>query len=394
MAKLKKKKRESRLVRGDDILAGRGIDLDAEDTALLPRLLEAIGSDPDADLSIADWLGSIALPEAARRLQEWDLSDPADKDLKRVIRGSLFRLEQRGTGLVARELRAREPVRLVDPVEPSGWLSPLDGVGNRRAWLSRPRVEGGLTVLLSVISDRNGMRLLDARAFTRSRFRELLSEVGRQEAAMVEVPHRYVDRLMHEAYRQGAPRDESGGGYPLLRAEIYATPPEPVESPVHEMLGSMSAADETRLMMGSGGLFEEPEMIHWLLPEEMAGPHRARMREALDSTLVLSGQQTKERLAGIVSEALEELQEDRTRALYAGRMREMALWYHLAERAEPARTCYALHRALADPDRPLADIPFLRELADRSFRDLIPVEDDQDRGREPRDPSSLIVRPD
>ena len=53
---------------------------------------------------------------------------------------------------------------------------------------------------------------------------------SRYGATMVETPHRYVDWLMYEAHGAGAPR-EGGAGYPLLRADIYDAPPDPVPSP-------------------------------------------------------------------------------------------------------------------------------------------------------------------
>ena len=71
----------------------------------------------------------------------------------------------------------------------------------------------------------------------------------------------------------------------------------------------------------------------------------------------------------------------------------MALWYLLAGRIAPARVCYAVHLALADPQRRLRQVSFLRALVFRSFIHLMP------RGQEAAeapaaDPPSLIVRPD
>ncbi|HKY31459.1 MAG TPA: hypothetical protein VJV23_02900 [Candidatus Polarisedimenticolia bacterium] len=390
---MNRKKREGRLDRGDELLEARGIDLDADDEQLLPALVAAIGSDPDADLSIADWMGSIPSEESARRLVEWERSRPADKDLRRTLKASLFRLQQRGIAAAAREEEPSEPVRLVEKVEPSGWLSPLDGGGSRLAWLSRPRPEGGVLVLSSIVNDRAGMRQVGERATNKSGLKETFADLASHGAPMVQAPGRHVDWLMSEAYRRGAPRDERGGGYPLLRADFYTDPASPVPSPLDD-LGPLEPAQAGELLETSSTLYEEQEMAGWVLPEDMVKVHHARFRDAQDSSLVLSKDQMTERLTGVIDQAFEEVIEKEARTLYAARFGEMALWFHLARREGPARRCLALHQALSDPGRRLKEISFLRAMAFTSFLHLLPRDAPEGAGREAdADPSSLIVRP-
>jgi len=397
----RKNKREDRLVRGDEILEGRGVDLDADDDVLLPALLAARGSHPDADLSIADLLGSIPSEEAARALVEWDRSNPADKDLRRVLRSSLFRLHQRGIAAAAREKAAGEPVRIADPVTPTGYLSPVDGAGNRLAWLTRPRPGGGLTVLYSLINDRTGMRQIDALHVNRNQFRQILADATRDGVPMTQAPHAYVDWLMHEAYRRGAPRDEKAGGYPLLRAEITSESPAPVASPVDEMIETPSPEQETTLLAESSRLFDEPEFGGWVPPDDLVKPYQTRFHDAQDSGIVINKQQMTDRLTGIIDQALTEVLGGPARELYAARLKEMALWYMLAPASRDARPlaliCYALHRAMAEPDRRLDTIPFFKALIFRAFVHLMPraSKDEPERSeKEADDPSRLIVRPD
>lgn len=396
----RKEKREERLVRGDELLEGAGIDLDAPDEALLPSLVSARGKSPDGDLSIADLLGSIALEQAALHLVEWEKSAPTDKDLLRVIRRSLFRLQQRGIAAAVREKPVEERARIIDPVEPTGYLSPLDGAGYRLAWLSRPRHEGGLVVLSSLISDRSGMRQVHSYHANRNQMKEILADAAEKSAPLAPAPHRYVDWLMWSAYRRGVPRDDQGGGYPLLRADFYTQAPTPVVSPVHALIEPMQPDEESLLLDQSAELFNEKEFFGWALPEELVKLHQARFRDAQDSTLVLSKDAVTDRLTGVIDRAFEEIFETEARALYADRMQEMALWFLISPRdgarTKTARRCYAVHRALADPARRLKEVSFLRALVFRSFLHLMPRETGQEKHeREPSpDPSSLIVRPD
>ncbi len=397
----RKEKREGRLIRGDEFLEQRGIDLDAEDDVLLPALLAARGADPDGDLSIADLLGSIPSDEAARTLVDWESAHPEDKDLRRILKSSLFRLQQRGVAAAAREKSAGDPIRIVEPVTPTGYLSPFDGAGNRLAWLTRPRPGGGLTVLYSLLNDRTGMRQIDGLHVNRNQLRQILADATRDGVPMVQAPHEYVDWLMHEAYGKGAPRDEKGGGYPLLRAEISHEPPAPVACPLDAHVEAPTPEQEQTLLADSSRLFAEPEFGGWVPPDDLMRTHQDRFREAQESSLVLNEQQMHERLTGIIDSALVEVIGGEARALYAGRLREMALWYALSggprETRPLALICYALWRAMQDEDRPLDGIPFLKALVFRAFVHLMPRKDEKETERkeeEAGDPSRLIVRPD
>ena len=388
----KKERREGRLIRGDELLEARGIDLDGPDETLLPALTAAIGADPDSDLSIADLLGSIALEEAAHRLLEWDRRGPTDKDLKRVIRGALFRLQQRGIAAAARHEDPGAPVRIIEPVEPAGYLSPLDGAGTRLAWITRPRPEGGQLVLSSLIGDRTGMQQLDVLVANKSRIREILADAAKHSVPLVPAPHRYVDWLMSQAYKRGAPRDEHGGGYMLMRAEVYDSPAVPVEPPVDPSIARMTEEEAERLRDESARLFEEPEFRGWALPDDLTKVHQARFKDAQDTTLVLSKDQMTDRLTRVIDEAFEEIFETTHRALYAARMLEMALWYAFAGRPAPARMCHAVWLAMNDPGRRLKGISFLKVLAFRSFAPHLPDQPAPEGEPETQAPS-LIVRP-
>jgi len=393
----KKEKREERLIRGDELLEQKGVDLDAPDTELLEALVPAIGAHPDSDLSIADLLGSIATQEAVARLHAWEATAPADKDLLRVIRRSLFRLQQRGLIVPEREKPRTPPARLADPVVPTGYLSPLDGAGNRFAWLVQPRPEGGVIMLTSLINDRAGMRHIASRLGNKTQFKEALADVSRDLAPLAAAPHLYVDWLMSEAYQRGVPRGDREGGYPLLRSEFYAAPATVVPSPVQEMM--RGAGDLTGLLKDSAKLFEDNLFDGWALPDDLVKVHQARFRDAQDSTIVVSSQAMGERLSSIMDQAFEEVFETSgswAREVYGARMQEMALWYLLASPGEPhasrARICYAVHQALADPSASLEEISFLRILVLRSFAHLLP-ESEREQPEEKPAPSSLIVPP-
>ena len=389
----KKKRREGRLIRGDELLEQRGIDLDAPDETLFPALMAAMNTHPDADLSIADWLGTIATEESAGRLQEWERSQPPDKDLRRIIRSSLFRLEQRGVTGAQRQESGGEPVRLIERIEPVGYLSPLDGAGNRLAWISQARPAGGLLLLSSFINDRTGMRQFDSFRLNKSELKQRLADAASHQVPMVTAPAGHVDWLMYEAHRKAAPR-EGRGNYPLQRSDIFAEPATESPLPLDEMVPPASAEQSEKRLEDSAGLFHEPEYMGWAIQDELVKVHQARLRDAQDSTLVLSKAQMSERLTGVIDKAFDEVFASDARGLYARRMREMAFWYALAGRREPAAASREVALALSDPGRELGKVSFLHTLVFRAFIHLLP------RDREDKEPAdrdggaSLIVPPD
>lgn len=399
MSRRSKERREDRLVQGDEMLEKRGIDLEAPEEILLPRLIAEIGAGPDTDLAIADLLGSINSQESADRLTAWEKQNPADKHLKRVIRQSLFRLSQHGVKVAERETPQPDRPRGIPLDEPTGYLSPLDGSGNRLGWIARPRAEGGLFVLRALVSDELGMRQVDALNLNRTQFREEVAGAARYGATMVESPHRYVDWLMYEAHGRGAPR-EGGAGYPLLRAEIYDAPPEPVPSPAADTMKDFPQERETELRDQSANLFGEREFAGWVIAEDLVKVHQARFRDAQDTTLVLAKEQITERLTGVIDGAFAEVFGSAARGVYEARMREMALWFALGERMPQANLSWAVSRALADTGSRLEGVSFLRALIFRAFLHLLPrdVKDAQGPegpapgGKEPED-KPLIVRP-
>jgi hypothetical protein len=336
------------------------------------RVLEPlIGRDPATDLAIAEWLGAITVPAAAERLAAWEPS--AGKELKREIRRSIFRLEQKGI----RVRRAEEPKPAFslrpEKAEPEGYLGPVDGEGARMAWLIR-REAGRARGLFAVISDREGMVHLDSGIIAADKLDEALQDAERDGSRLNRAPWPYVDALMHAAFRASPPRRGSmQGEYLLDRAEVTGAeaPAEGTAPPCPAREEVAFEASEAALD-ASAQLFGERELRSWVLPHEVARPHLQSLVNSMESGLVVSKEATRERITSLMDAGLDDLMAGPWRGIYARRLEEMAYYFHLQGRAEPARLCAAVAEALASPEgRRMKGVSFLRALVFRAFLPIL-----------------------
>ncbi len=362
---------------------------------VISTLQPLIGRDPACDLLIAEWLGRLADLAAAGALVRWE-AETADKDLKREIRRSLFRLQQKGV-TAARVEEPRETFSLGAPAAgPEGYLGAIDGDGSRMAWLMK-RDASGVMVLFTVINDREGMISVDAGTLPRARLAEVLKEMGASSpGAPVKVPFAYADALMHEAFRTRSPRPGNvKADYLLARADITGDPPAGAPPcPIRQILAP-EAADPDRLAQ-SADLFRQKEFRSWVLPPEIARVHVQALVNAGSSNLVVSREASAERVVAIMDAALDDLVASPMRSLYSRRLDEMAYLYHLKKDAGAARLCFAVARALESPEgRRMQDVSFLRAFVFRAFAPMMaPPERDPAQAAAPpagSDPSSELA---
>ena len=92
---MKKRFHEEEIRRGIEELRQSGLNLDDVSPALVPRLEEQLGQGRETDLAIVFVLGKIADSGAVETLLRIE-KGAEDKNLKKEIRRSLFKLSQKG----------------------------------------------------------------------------------------------------------------------------------------------------------------------------------------------------------------------------------------------------------------------------------------------------------
>ncbi len=367
--------------RDDAILAGEGIEPAALRAGTVPveRLTRVLEADTQASLALARRLGDAPRQQHADALAATEAG--AHGPLRREIRRALFRLRQAGVAPPPAAAPAAAPSES-DVAAAEGWLSHVDGRGDRLAWITKP-LPSGLLFVTARINDIDGLCELAAYETSKRQLRRQRDELrDRHGVRMIEVDWRYADALIAAAQAHRAPT--SGPGYPAVRARLTQDPPVAPDPPLPAEL--RDATTEPGLVEASAELAQVPELHSWIPAPEDLERYAREILDAQGSPLVLSRHQQDDRVAAIAERATRELD---PAATCAPRLEAMAYYLWRTDRAREARIALAAAQALRTGTPPSA-IPLLAGLARTSlamiYRALHARTQEEER-------SSLIVKP-
>ena len=381
--------RQRALRDGLEYLRREGLAVESPSPAIVETLKERFGGGREEDLALVFLLGRIADSSALDALISLE-QKAADREVKREVRRSLFKLAQKG--LIA---PSREPVQETTPrpafrlgLNIEGYLSSVDGGGNRLVWLAKPQAGSGIQMLQGIVNDREGLMQVGGSQLRRNQLRLMIKEIKEKHGVtMISIPWDYGDLVLYEAFEKAKGLGRSGlEQFPALRTHLNLTKPLPRTHPVYDSLN----VDEDRSSQwreSSQRLLEEPELQSWVLDEDWVRPYVERVREADESRLVLNPLQKEARLAGVVRDSVQELFSGEVGTLYTRRMEDTALYLILTDRPDRARSALAVALALKDKDLGGLGVPFLHGLMQKSIAFNMAQE-----SKKPEEPS-LIIKP-
>jgi hypothetical protein len=377
----------------DDLAAGRsalraaGI---ADDDTTPATLMALAGRDVALDRALVERLAGVM--DEAHAIALRDLADDAErrgwKVASKEAKRALYRMSQRGIVPPPRASQPAPPPRwAASPLE--GWLSGIDGRGDRLVWIARAQPNGGLVVMTAILNEPRGLRDVNLADMPRKTLRRMHDDLRtRHHVRMVEVDGAYCDALLSEGYERAraAGVAEMVGQYPTLRARLTTQPPAPLDPPLIARVAPDAAADASAVAAGAT-LLDEIDFATWLLDRDALAPYLDEIRAARESPLVLSRPQQEERVQAALARAERELFAGSEAATQRRRLEEMAYVLHAGGRPELARIAAATGAALAHGTHPL---PFFSELLRRSVGAFL-VEDEAKARTEAE--GSVLVRP-
>ena len=365
----KKKSHEEEIRRGTEQLRQSGLKLDEGSPVLVPGLEEHWGRGRETDLAIVFWLGKTADSTAVEALLRIEKS-AEDKDLKKEIRRSLFKLSQRGL-TIPEDDRVKEklPTSILSrSPEIEAYMSPVDGAGGRLVWIIKPLAGHGLQTIQAMVNDREGLQRIGGTQIRRKELRNMAQEIKKQHGiTMISVPWEYADMMLYEGFEKAKPGGRSGlENFHQLRSIVKTGKPKAQDHPVYRRFHSEDVHEGAWREL-SRRLLDEPELRFWILDRDWAEPFLAQLQEAQSSRLVLNPMQKEERIGGIVRDAVKTLCAGETGKIMQRRMEDMAFYFVDTGRAQLGRLALAVALQIKDGDPGPLDIAFLTGLVQKSF---------------------------
>ena len=367
-----------------------GVAVDAPAPALVSPLKTQLGKSRETDLAVIFSLGKIFDPAAVEALGEID-RQTTDKDLKKEIKRSRFKLAQKG--LVAPQEKAADtkPAAIferVSDVEAS--MSAVDGGGGRLIWITKPQPNHGLQVIQAMLHDREGLLRFGGMHVRRKELRKMADEIKQQHGiSMISIPWEFADQIVYEGYERAKARGQSGlENFHEVRSIIATGKPKEQAHPIYRRL-DVDQAREGAWRELSRRLLDEPELRYWILTDDWLQAILPQLEEAQTSRLVLNPLQKEERFNAIVREAVKTLCSGENGQAFKRRMEDMALYFLETNRADAAKLALAVALQVGEADPGLLDVSFLTGLVQKSFAFFM----SQEKAKREEEQSSLIIKP-
>ncbi len=385
----KKKFHEDAIRRGIEQLRQSGLAIDDASPALIPRLREQMDKGKDAALAVVFALGKISDPAAVETLKVIE-RESTDKEVKREIKRSFFKLTQRGLAVPKDQpVEAKATAFFASTPDIEAYMSSVDGGGGRLVWIARVQPNHGLQLIQAMLHDREGLLRIGGTPLRRKELRKMADDIQQQhDVTMISIPWEYADQILYEGYERAKARGQSGlENFHELRSIINTGKPKKQPHPIYRRLNPDEARDGAWREQ-SRRLLDEPELRYWILTDDWLQAFLPQIEDAQASRLVLNPVQKEERLAAIVRDAVKALCAGENAKLFQRRMEDMALYLAETNRADLAKLSFAVALQAGEGDPGPLDVSFLTGLVQKSFAFFL---SEQKAKRE--EETSLIVKP-
>jgi hypothetical protein len=314
---------------------------------------------PEAELALLEALARMIHPSVPEILQAC-FGNSTDKTRQKALKKAFHHLKAQGVVVPAELVKSTKSPAfrpLASPGPVKGYMSRIEGNGNRLVILHLPRQGQSFNLFLALCSDVEGLKDTYAVLLSNKETKKYL-ESTRQDipGELVEISPAYIFKVLEDAY-QASPDQSSKAVVNYLR----------VRSLLQDRLGQEPAPDLDSLVPSSEpeqsleqskNLSLEEDFLNWHLDPEILAPWLEKIREIENSPLVLTPDQKVARVERVVDEAIKELYPQEQRHLLGRRLVEMAYYLnhtgrpHLAMQARAAGEDLRRERSLLERENP------------------------------------------
>jgi len=348
-----------------------------------------MGKGKDTALAVVFVLGRISDTAAIETLKAIE-RETTDKEVKREVKRSFFKLAQRGLAVLKEEpAEATAAAVFTRAPEIEAYMSSVDGGGTRLVWIVRVQPNHGLQLIQAMLGYHEGLLRIGGTQLRRKELRQMADDIEEQyDVTMISIPWEYADQILYEGYERAKVRGQTGlENFHELRSIINTGKPKEQPHPIYRRLIPDEARDGFWREQ-SRRLLDEPELRYWILTDDWLQAFLPQIEEAQASPLVLNPIQKEERLAAIVRDTVKTLCSGDNGRMFQRRMEDMALYLVETNRADLAKLSLAVALQAGEGDPGPLDVSFLTGLVQKSFAFFI-----SQQKAEKEEELSLIVKP-
>ena len=320
-----------------------------------------------------------------------------EKTVQKAIKKTIFRLKQKGITFPGLEPPKETPflIKKTDKDEPTAYLSPIDGFGNRGIFIILPQIPKGIDIGMGILNDEDGIIQFILGRYSKKRMRELKDFFFEQVGTMVESSLPHSATILEKTYNLNKlVQAESSNDYLRLRPWILENIPLLDQSFIYDFIPFESVSNEILTDSQIHKLLGHELMESWIIKPEEIKPLLEKVLEVEESRILVSEAQKLERIKEIKDKAVAQLFPDSKRAIIKDRLEEMAYIFLKLDEEEYTRLSLISASSLGEKDSVLGINPFLEAMMERSLhyyqKASEEVDASKDRGK---DSSSSIIIP-
>ena len=353
-------------------------ELSADDKALLESMIESIET-MDKDIIPSRHLSPQLAAAFVERLPLASIRTPEllegiakayqEKEVRKAVRRSLFKLKQRGVAFPDVNLEEPPAFQLgkVQQDDPEAYVGPIDGTGSRPVLIAVPQPPQGIGLGVGVINDEGGILEYAFGRYSKKQAKEMQTLLFEKLPFMVETSLSHATALLEEAYRLRTEKGEASGDYNQVREWLLKHAPRLGNPPVYEDLSSESSSKEVLTDSQIQKLLTHPLLAGWVAQPDKLKSVADDVARAEKSPILLSGMQKGERISQIKEDSIRQLYPEKQRNLMKRRLEEMAYLFWKLGEENLARICLRCALSFLEKDSILKVNAFLKALIEKSL---------------------------
>lgn len=319
-----------------------------------------------------------------------------EKYVQKAVKKAVFRLKQKGISVPDSESDASPAfvLKYLENDDPSAYLGPIDGTGNRGILIIIPQVPKGVNVGIGLLSTEEGITYFIYDKFSKKRANEVKELFFEQTGKAVEASIPHAATILETAYaRSKAMAGETTDGYLQLRPWILDNVTLLDRPAIYDCISPDSTSTDVLTDSMIQKLLGHEFMESWIIDPEKIKPVFEEISSVEESPILISEGQKSDRMDEIKDKALNALYPDSKRMILKESLEEMAYFFYRLNEEDYIRLSLLAADSMSQKDMIFMTNPFLKSLLDRSIRYYAEIMEKDTESKEDSERSSSLIIP-